>query len=45
MSIESWKAEFYPTPADEASKDQAIAHSLRKWEGLRKENLDRHELS
>ena len=45
MSIESWNAEFYPIPADEVPVDQAIAHSLRKWEGLRKENLDRHKLS
>jgi hypothetical protein len=45
MSIESWKAEFYPVPADEVPVDQAITHSLRKWEGLRKENLDRHELT
>ena len=44
MSIESWKAEFYPVPADEVPVDQAIAHSLRKWEGLRKENLDRHDV-
>jgi hypothetical protein len=37
MSLESWKAEFYPIPADEVKKKDALAHSLRKWEGLRKE--------
>lgn len=39
MSLETWKEEFYPIPADEVPESQALAHSLRKWEGLRKENL------
>lgn len=29
MSLESWKAEFYPVDASEAPADQATAHSLR----------------
>lgn len=44
MSIESWKAEFYPVQAQRCPQDQAIAHSLKKWDGLREENLQKHEL-
>ncbi len=45
MPYESWYKEFYPTDADsdEASKSP-ISHSLRKWIGLRKENLSRHDV-
>lgn len=42
MSLETWKAEFYPVEAEEVSPTDAVAHSLRKWEGLREENLARH---
>lgn len=42
MSVESWLAEFYSVPAGQVSEADAAAHSLRKWEGLRKENLDVH---
>lgn len=42
MSLESWKAEFYPVEADHVPKEEAIAHSLRKWEGLRPANLRKH---
>jgi hypothetical protein len=45
MSLETWKAEFYPIPADEVSVDDAVQHSLRKWRGLTKENLEKHALS
>jgi len=44
MSLQSWKDEFYPTTADEATMDNAIDHCILKWEGLRKENLDKHEI-
>lgn len=46
MSIESWKREFYPTPAANATNDDitAIEHSLKKWVGLSKSNLDKHNL-
>lgn len=44
MSLDSWKAEFYPVEADQVPKKQAIAHALQKWIGLRKENLNRHGL-
>lgn len=46
MSIETWKEEFYPKPAEEAtgSELEAARHSLRKWEGARPEALARHGL-
>ena len=45
MSILSWKSEFYPIPASRCKTWlQAAKHSLRKWEGLRKENLKQHQL-
>lgn len=43
MSLESWKAEFYPVEARDVPKERAAAHSLKKWEGLRKEELEKHE--
>ena len=42
MSLETWKAEFYPIEACDVPKEAAIAHSLQKWIGLRKENVERH---
>lgn len=44
MSINTWKEEFYPIEADAAKGDAlaAVEHSLRKWEGLRAENLTKH---
>ena len=45
MSLETWKQEFYPIPAGEVPVDQAAEHSLRKWIGLRPENLTRHGVS
>lgn len=46
MSIETWKAEFYPVPADsDEAKADPIEHSLRKWRGLRADALERHGLT
>ena len=42
MSIETWKKEFYPIPANEVKEDDAVSHSLQKWTGLLPENLDKH---
>lgn len=42
MSLETWEKEFYPKPAEETTKRSALAHSLRKWRGLTKENLEKH---
>ena len=44
MSLQSWKAEFYIIDADTTEPENATSHSLLKWYGLRKENLDRHNL-
>jgi hypothetical protein len=44
MSLETWKAEFYPVPAEQCPKEQAVEHSLRKWIGARPANLYRHGL-
>lgn len=44
MSLDTWKQAFYPVPADESDKSDAIQHSLTKWEGLRPDALAEHEL-
>lgn len=46
MSIESWKQEFYPVPAEEAATGNvaALKHSIVKWHGLRSENLEKHDV-
>lgn len=44
MSIKTWKKEFYPIPANETSKEDAVKHSLQKWKGLLPENLIKHRL-
>lgn len=45
MSLKTWKEEFYPIDAEYVSEEDAVEHSLRKWIGLRKENLDKHRIS
>jgi len=45
MSLKSWKAEFYTIDAKNVSEENAVAHSLQKWIGLRPENLNKHEVS
>lgn len=42
MSMKTWKEEFYPITASNCSRENAVMHSLRKWQGLRAENLERH---
>lgn len=46
MSLESWKAEFYPIPARGVLKSELVAaqHSLLKWRGALPENLAKHGL-
>ena len=44
MSIKSWKNEFYPIAASRVAKKNALAHSLKKWKGLTRENLVKHKL-
>lgn len=45
MSLKSWKKEFYKRPADRTSKKFALQHSIRKWTGLLKKNLRKHNVS
>lgn len=44
MSLKSWTDEFYTISANEVLKKDAVAHSLKKWIGLRPEHLERHGL-
>lgn len=34
MSLEAWKEKYYPQEASATSKEEALDHSIRKWEGL-----------
>jgi len=47
MSIESWKAEFYPIEAKDVKGDdlERIDHALLKWSGVTEENLKKHEIT
>lgn len=44
MSLKTWKEEFYPVPASEASGSEleALRHGRLKWEGLHPLSLLRH---
>ena len=46
MSLNSWKKEFYQGRLRDAAKtaETATIHSIRKWKGLRRANLDKHLL-
>ena len=45
MSLKTWMKEFYPVFAHEDEALEApAAHSLRKWIGLRQDNIDKHNL-
>lgn len=44
MSIRSWKRKFYPVPASKVKERDALDHSIRKWEGLQPEALEKHGL-
>ena len=44
MAKHTWLKQYYPQLASNCSKSQAIAHSLRKWLGLRKEHLLYHNI-
>ena len=51
MSVASWKKEFYVGPGrngenwKKLSIKQALEIVIKRWEGLRKKNLERHELT
>lgn len=42
MSLQSWKAEYYPIEARDCKKEDALAHSQKKWQGLKPANLEKH---
>lgn len=46
MSLETWKKEFYPVEADKATGSdlKALQHALKKWKGLTKKNLQKHNI-
>lgn len=44
MSLDTWKAEFYPVRAIDCPEEDAVRHSVMKWCGLTAENLERHGL-
>lgn len=44
MSIKTWKEEFYLVDARDVPKEEALAHSIKKWRGLTPENLAKHDL-
>lgn len=46
MTIESWKAEFYPVEAYLVPNDTLalLEHSIKKWEGLLPKNRKKHDL-
>lgn len=43
MSIDTWKAEFYPTEAVDCTPEDSLKHSLQKWTGFNKKNLAKHK--
>lgn len=54
MSLDTWKREFYPSPASDfragwratpPTAVEAAEHSLKKWEGMLSHNLARHGVS
>ena len=34
MTKDEWLAAYYPAAAEDCPKDEAVAHSIRKWEGV-----------
>jgi len=39
MKINKWKAKYYPVPAYETSRENALDHSILKWEGMQPDVL------
>lgn len=44
MSLATWKKEFYRIPANKVSKNDALAHSIKKWTGLLPRNRKKHNV-
>lgn len=47
MSLKTWLEEFYPVEAKKAisSDEEALEHSLNKWGGTTKKNLEKHKVT
>ncbi len=43
MSFNTWKAEYYPVDAHDTHVDDALAHSIRKWDGFMPQALKKHD--
>ena len=44
MSLRTWKKKHYRIDAEDVSPSDAVAHSLKKWQGLRLPVLQKHGL-
>lgn len=44
MTVKTWISEFYPKPVKDTTPEEAVQHSLTKWEGLTPENLAKHNV-
>lgn len=44
MTVLTWINEFYPKPVEDTTPEEAVQHSLTKWEGLTPENLRKHKV-
>lgn len=44
MSAATWIDEFYPEPAEDVAREEALDHSIRKWSGLTLSALSAHDL-
>lgn len=44
MSVSTWKKEFYTKPKDTMTDKQCAEHTLKKYTGVLKENLVKHEV-
>lgn len=43
-TLESWTERYYPVAAKDCPEEDALAHSIQKWEGLREEVLQEYGL-
>ena len=42
MSLETWKHQYLHLSVEQTKPGEAVAHSLKKWKGLRSANLEAH---
>ena len=43
-TYKDWLEKYYPVPADQVDKEDALEHSIRKWSGLSPEILKEYQL-